>query len=105
MGSDSVDMETLFSEIEDYYLQEELISLVNDADVQSSSKRMDAGTHQQKVVSLFYHIWFKNELNATEINLVKAFLKSELISTPYKSLIVASLILSLLHYFDAAKIA
>jgi len=104
-ASGSVNLATLFSEVEDFYLQEELISLVDDVEVQSSSKRMDAGTHQQKIISLFYHLWFQNELGAAEINLVKVFLKSELISTSYKSLIVASLILSLLHYFDEAKFA
>lgn len=101
--NNAVNLETLFSEIEDFYLQEELISLVDDVEVQHSSKRISSGVHQQKVISLFYHLWFQNELNATEVNLVKVFLKSELISTYYKSLIVASLILSLLRYFDEAK--
>jgi tetratricopeptide (TPR) repeat protein len=101
----SVKLESIISEIEDYYLQEELISLVDDEEVQNSSKRIDADTHQQKVVSLFYHIWFKNELSAAEVNVVKVFLKSKLISNAYKSLIVASLILSIIRYFNEAKFA
>ncbi|WP_346860076.1 tetratricopeptide repeat protein [uncultured Draconibacterium sp.] len=100
-----VQLETLLSEVEDFYLQEELVMLVDDEDVHQSAKRLDAYTHQQKVVSLFYHLWFQNKLSQAEVNLVKVFLKSELISTAYKSLIVSSLILSLLRYFDKTKFA
>ncbi|WP_346864416.1 tetratricopeptide repeat protein [uncultured Draconibacterium sp.] len=100
-----VQLETLLSEVEDFYLQEELVMLVDDEDVHQSAKRIDAYTHQQKVVSLFYHLWFQNKLSQAEVNLVKVFLKSELISTAYKSLIVSSLILSLLRYFDKTKFA
>lgn len=101
----SIQLEKLLSEIEDFYLQEELVSLVDDVEIQNSSKRIDAREHQQKVVSLFYYFWFKNELNASEVNLVKVFLKSNLIANSYKSLIVAALILSLMRYFDEAKFA
>lgn len=100
---DSVNLETLLGELEDFYLQEELIALVNDVEIQGASKKMDAGVHQQKVVSLFYHLWFQNKLNSAQINFVQMFLRSELISNPYKSLIVSSLLLSLLRYFDEAK--
>ncbi len=102
-SNNSENLETLLQEIEDFYLQEELVSLVDDVDVQQSSQRMDASSHQQKVVSLFYYLWFKNELSVAEVNLVKVFLKSELISDSYKSFLIAALILSLQRYFDESK--
>jgi tetratricopeptide (TPR) repeat protein len=100
-----VQLETLLAEVEDFYLQEELVMLVDDEEVHQSAKRIDAYTQQQKVVSLFYHLWFQNKLSQADVHLVKVFLKSELISTAYKSLIVSSLILSLLRYFDKTKFA
>jgi tetratricopeptide (TPR) repeat protein/predicted DNA-binding protein len=102
-AKNTINFESLLGELEDFYLQEELIALVNDSEVQHSAKKINPKTHQQKVVSLFYHIWFQNELTSVEINFLHAFFKSELISTPYKSLIIASLLLSLLRYFDEHK--
>ncbi|WP_319480499.1 tetratricopeptide repeat protein [uncultured Draconibacterium sp.] len=94
---------TLLDELEDFYLQEQLVSLVDDAEVQQSSKRISARDHQQKMVTLFYFVWFQNELNDEHHAFLKAFLNSELIEKSYKSFIVSALLLSLLRYFDEAK--
>lgn len=99
----TTNIKALPGELEDYYLNEELSSLVDDVELQKSAQKMDARSHQQKVVNLFYHIWLANELNTIEQNAIRSVLKSELISLPYKSLIIASLLISLLRFFDEAK--
>ncbi len=99
----ALNLETLFSELEDFYLHEEMRALVDDIEIQSSSRKIEAAAHHEKVVTLFYHLWFQNNLSAKEIEFFKSFFSSELIAVEYKSFIVASLILSLLRRFDAAK--
>jgi len=99
----SVEVTSLLPELEDFYLHKELQELVDETDVVSSSDVMDAQTHQQKVVSLFYYLWFKNKLDQNDVDLLLSFLKSDLLLNPYKSLIVTSLILSLLRYFNVDK--
>ena len=46
-----------FGELEEFYLQNELISLVNETEVKHSSKIIDAKNHQQKIALLFYYFW------------------------------------------------
>ncbi|MCY1719457.1 tetratricopeptide repeat protein [Prolixibacteraceae bacterium Z1-6] len=104
-AGNTINLETLFAELEDFYLQEELKALVDDEEIQESSKQIDTQNHQEKVVSFFYHIWFQNELHSAEVKAIKQILDSELISTAYKALIVSSLMLSLLRYFNEEKFA
>ena len=101
--SERLNFITLLDELEDFYLQEQLVSLVDDAEVKKSSERIDAREHQQKMVSLFYFFWFQNELNDEHISFLKALLKSELIEKSYKSFMVSAVLMSLIRYFDAAK--
>ncbi|MDX8340121.1 tetratricopeptide repeat protein [Draconibacterium sp. IB214405] len=100
---EKINFTTLLDELEDFYLQEQLVQLVDDAEVQQSSKRIKARDHQQKVVSLFYFIWFQNELNDEHRVFLKAFFNSELIEKSYKSFIISAVLMSLLRYFDEAK--
>ena len=97
------DYSEYLSQLEDFYLQEELISLANDAEVKSASKVTDVKNHQQKVENLFYHFWFKNTLSSADLDFLNRFFKSELIQSSYKSLVVSALILSLQRYFDEKK--
>ncbi len=99
----SVEVTSLLPELEDFYLHKELQELVDKTGFVSSSDVLNAQTHQQKVVSLFYYLWFKNKLDQNDIELLLAFLKSELLLKSYKSFIVTSLILSLLRYFSVDK--
>ncbi|WP_347841572.1 tetratricopeptide repeat protein [uncultured Draconibacterium sp.] len=99
----SLNFNTLINELEDYYLQEELLALVDDSEVQNSTKRISASEHQQKLVSLFYLIWFQNELKNEHRDFLNALLSSELIEKSYKSFILSAVVLSLLRYFDEAK--
>ena len=99
----NIDFETAENELEDYYLQEELISLVNESDITSSSKKIDAKSHQQKIVKLFNHIWFQDNLETREINFLHRFFTNDLIEISYQSFLVSSLTLSLLRHFDEEK--
>lgn len=89
--------------LEDFYLQQELTSLVDGVEIKNTSKAADAGEHQQKMAALFYYFWLKNKISAEEKAFLQNFFGSEIIITPYKSFIVAGLILSLLRYFDEEK--
>ncbi|QIA07962.1 tetratricopeptide repeat protein [Draconibacterium halophilum] len=100
---EQINFKTLLDELEDFYLQEELVSLVDDAEVKKSSNRINPREHQQKFVSLFYFFWFQNELSNEQTAFLNALLKSELIEKPYKSFIVSAVLMSLLRYFDEAK--
>lgn len=97
------DFETFFKELEDFYLQKELISLVDESEIKSSSKIIDKETHQQNIVRIFYHIWFKDKLNTDDIDILHRFFTSELILDAYKSFAVSALIMSLQRYFDNEK--
>ena len=90
-------------ELEDFYLKQELISLVDEVEIKSSSEAIDVSDHQQQMVKVFYAIWFQDDLSTTHINFLHGFLSSELIQDAYKSFMVSSLTLSLQRYFDADK--
>jgi tetratricopeptide (TPR) repeat protein len=97
------DFKSYLKQLEDFYIQEELISLVNEADIKSDGKTEDNKSHQQKMVVLFNHFWFKNELTHEEVDFLHQFFASELIQDTYKSFIVSSIVLSLQRYFDEKK--
>lgn len=103
--SEKINFENLLEDLEDFYLQEELVSLVDDAEVKQSAKRIDARQHQQKLVSIFYFFWFQNKLKSEHITFFNALLKSELVEQSYKSFIVSAMLMSMLRYFDEAKFA
>ncbi len=100
---DTTDFENLFNELEGFYLQEELISLVDETEIESSTDIKGAKNHQQKIVDLFYIIWFQNKLKTTEIDFLHRFLTSDLINKSYQSFIISGLVLSLQRYFDEEK--
>ncbi len=97
------DFDALLGELEEFYLQKELVSLVNDAKIGSSTKLIDAKDHQKKMVSLFYQIWLSDKLNNSEIHFLKHFLSSDLIAVPYRLFIISALTLGLQRYFDENK--
>ncbi len=97
------DFETFFSELEDFYLTNELRSLVDNKNAESPEEQQAARQHQQKIFSLFYHIWFQDELNSQEIKFLKKYFASPLILDSYKSFIVTALMLSLQRFFDVKK--
>ena len=97
------DFDTFLSELEDFYLDKELKSLVEGSEIKSSDKEAEWKQHQEKVVQLFYHIWFSNELTPEETEFLKKFFGNEIILNAYKSLIISALMLSLFRFFDEKK--
>ena len=97
------DFDAYFTGLEDFYLQKELHSLVNDADIKSGAEKGDAKNHQQQIITLFHHIWFSDNLNSTEIKFLKKFILSPLILVSYKSLIISALTISLQRFFAVEK--
>ncbi len=97
------DFKNYLSELEDFYLQEELKKLVDESEVKSSAKVADAKSHQQKMEYLFYYLWFKNKYTPDDSEFLKQFFASELIAVPYKAFLVSAIVLSLKRYFDDDK--
>ena len=97
------DFEKLFSELEDYYHNMELNSLIENDELKIHERQNKAIPHHQKLVGLFYHIWFRDELTADETGFLIKFFASPLIEVPYKSLIISALMLSLQRYFCPEK--
>ena len=89
--------------LEDYYLQEDLISLANHSDIKTESKGEDAKNHQQKMIALFNHLWLKDKFSDEETRFLQQFFTSELIFVAYKSFIVSAIIMSLQRHFDEKK--
>ncbi|NQU54245.1 MAG: hypothetical protein HQ522_17085, partial [Bacteroidetes bacterium] len=98
-----MNFESYLAELEDFYLQEELLSLVDETEVKNVFGTIDVKSHQQKIVKLFYHIWFQDNLKTEEIDFLHRFLTNDLIHNAYKSFIVSALNLSLQRYFDEEK--
>ncbi len=101
----SFDWTTLLGDLEAYELQSDLESLLDDVQVNREKQHNDASDLQDQMVKLFYHVWFVNKLEKEEIDFLRSFYQSELIAVPYKAFITASLMLSVLRYFDEKKFA
>ncbi len=99
----SIDFSDFLNELEAYALHDELRSLVDEVELKTESSTTDPSDLQDKIVKLFYHLWFQNELKKEETEFIRDFLKSELIDVPYKAFIVSGIFLSLLRYFDKSK--
>ncbi len=92
------------SELEKFYSQNELLTLHDLSAETKKKRRAEEEIHLQKIITLFYHVWFTDRLTGDELQFLESFIKSE--SVPYheKSLIVTGLMLSLMRYFDEHKI-
>ena len=97
------DFEKLFSELEDYYHSMELNSLIENSELRAQEQQNKTKQHYQKLIGLFYHIWFRDELSMEETGFLIKFFASPLIELPYKSLIISALMLSLQRYFCSEK--
>lgn len=102
-GGTSIDFKEFLNELKNFYMQEELVSLVNDIDIKNSSEKTDAKIHQQKINNLFYHIWFQDKLIIEAVDFYHGFLTNDFVPDAYKSFIVSALVLSLQRYFDEEK--
>ena len=97
------DLEKLFSELEDSYHDMELNLLIENDQLRMQERQNKATLYHQKLVGLFYHIWFRDELTLEETGFLIKFFASPLIEAPYKSLIASALMLSLQRYFCPEK--
>lgn len=95
----------LLGMLEDFYLQQELVSLAGNMELRPENQPETHEEHQQKMVGLFNHFWLSDKLSDEEVVFVTQFYQSELIATHYKSFMVSSLVLSLLRHFDEHKFA
>lgn len=102
--NDNLDLSTLLANLENYELNDELNLLLDDVQVRRDKQHDEAAELQDKMVKLFYHLWFSNKFKANEKAFLKDFYNSNLISVPYKSFITAAIVLSLLRYFDENKL-
>ncbi|HKJ42794.1 MAG TPA: tetratricopeptide repeat protein, partial [Sunxiuqinia sp.] len=95
--------DNFLAELENFHLQDELKSLV-DQDQSGTSQNMDEATkHRQRMVKLFNHVWFRDQLSGEEVAFLKQFMASQRIEETYKAFLISALTLSLQRYFDAAK--
>ena len=97
------DAESFLAEIEEFYLNDELKSLAEDTDYKGSSELEEARKHQQKIRTLFYHIWLRDELNADDVDMVNRFISSDLVLNAYKTFIITSLVMGLQRFFSIKK--
>lgn len=96
------DLETYVSGLEDFYVDDELKSLVGN----EPRKKLQTETpeeHQQKIYRLFYHVWFADELKNGEKAVLGEFVANPLLPVEYRSFIVSALMLSLQRFFDPQK--
>ena len=97
------DITEYFSQLETFHLQNELRSLIEAAHSDKKGEPEEE-KHHQKLINLFYQYWFKNKLSPEEISTFKIFLKNPHFPVHEKALLVTSITLGLLHFFDEQKI-
>ena len=98
--NENINVKETIQKLEDYYLQNKLISIAEENDVKSDSKIDETIIHQQKIVEFFYRFWFLNQLKVADEELFHQILNSKQIDVPYKALMVSAITLSLQRYFD-----
>ena len=95
--------DTFFTELEEFYLDRELKSLIEGSEIRTSDQEAELSKHQQNMVRMFYHIWFRDKWTEEETTFLNHFFSSELIQPHWKSLQVSAILLSLLRHFDEGK--
>ena len=99
----TVEWSTLLSELESFESEDELISMLEDIQLKREKEHDQAEELQDKMVKLFYQLWFTNQVDHETAAFVRSFYQSDLIERPYKSFITSALMLSLIRFFDEAK--
>lgn len=97
------DLTGFLAQLEKYSVEKELHSMFNETKINNNTF-IKTDAHFQKIYILFYHFWFSNKLREEEIQFFRSFIQHA--SFPYyeKALLVTSLTLSLLRFFDENKI-
>lgn len=102
-GQFIADFGLFLSELEDFYLHDELQSLADQEKTGRSEKLSGVENHRLQMFKLFHHVWVRDGLNPEETAFLRKFFSSQSIQDSYKSLIVSALTLSLQRYFDEEK--
>ena len=92
-----------FALLESFHLERELRQLI-EVSYFDKKYEQEEEVHYQKIVSLFYHIWFKNKLSQDETASFKNYLLNPHIPHYEKAFLITSIILSQLLFFDEQKI-
>jgi tetratricopeptide (TPR) repeat protein len=92
-----------FTNLEAFHLENELRSLIETYSFDKNLEQEEEH-HYQKLITLFYHIWFRNKLSAAEVLAIKSYLQNPQIPNHEKALLITSTLLSLLLFFDEQKI-
>lgn len=93
----------LFHKLEAYYINKELESLVDETITQKKENTEAAMVHQENLVQLFYHLWFRDRLTAEDQELVRKILTSKTVTSFERAMVVSALSLSLYTFFDEHK--
>lgn len=88
--------------VESYHLGKELRSLI-EAPLFDKKDEQDQEKHHQKLITLFYHYWFKNRLSPEEVVAFRSFIRNENIPDHEKAFLVSSITLGQLLCFDDQK--
>jgi tetratricopeptide (TPR) repeat protein len=97
------DFNGLIQHIEDMELQKGLDELAKEAEVERPSKDEELMANHQKMIQLFYYLWFKNQFTATEVQDLNKLFENKSLPVYYKSFFVAAVMFGLLRYFDENK--
>lgn len=97
------DFEFFWSELDAYWLLDELEIQTEHEKTTGSENQTKAARQRQHLVRLFYHVWFRDQLNSEETGFLTKFFANPSILPAYKSFLVSAITLSLLRYFDEAK--
>jgi tetratricopeptide (TPR) repeat protein len=94
------DLPVYLEQLKEFYLGKELHSLIS----KGNGNYYDAEAHLQKIFNLFYHFWFVNKLTENEIDFFRSFLQEDIVPYHEKAILITSLTLSILRFFDENKI-
>lgn len=92
-----------FTTLESFHLENELRSLIDESPGEKRGGQEET-IHYQKLIHLFYHYWFKNKLSEEECVSYTDFLKNDHIPVHERALLVTSVTLSQLLFFDEQKL-
>ena len=91
-------------DLEKYFVQKELRTLIQNDIPDSPELRMDAENHLQKIFTLFYHFWFTDHLTGDEAQFLDTFIKNSAYPYYERSLLVTALTLSVMCHYDEHNI-
>ena len=101
----SLDQSGFNLDFESYLSHKELQDILSEQNtvINDSKLQIEHEKHVNNLISVFYHFWFTNRLNKDDIDFIKSILENSDIPFYEKSLLISSLTLSLVRYFEESK--